>query len=70
MLSGTGPGEIDDRLRVVEGDVRAIQSTLQHVALREDVLRLKLWVLGGVIGGMVIAVTLGIAIARLFLRAG
>ena len=62
-----GSGDHDVRLRVLEGDVRAVQEKLAHVALREDVLKLKLWVLGGVIGGMVIAVGLGIAIARLFL---
>ena len=58
---------MDVRLRLLEGDMRAVHEKLGHVALREDVLRLKLWVLGGVIGGMVIAVSLGIAIARLFL---
>ena len=65
--NGGGSGDQDARLRVLEGDVRAVQEKLAHVALREDVLKLKLWVLGGVIGGMVIAVSLGIAIARLFL---
>ncbi len=37
------------------------------MATQEDVLRVKLWVLAGVIGGMIIAVSFGLAIARLFL---
>ena len=40
---------------------------MKHVAMREDVQGMKIWVLGGVIGGMIIAATLSIAIARLFL---
>ena len=64
---GGGSGDHEKRLSSVEGAVRAINAHMSHVALREDVLKLKLWVLGGVIGGMVIALTLGIAIARLFL---
>ena len=36
--------------------------------MREDVMRLKLWILGGVIAGMAIAASLAIAIARLFMN--
>ena len=46
--------------------VAHLESTMKHVAMREDVLGMKIWVLGGVIGGMIVAVSLGLAIARLF----
>ena len=44
-----------------------IETRMEAVALREDVLRLKLWILGGVIAGMIIALGIGLAIARLYL---
>lgn len=68
-VQGSGGDGSDDRnrLRNVELDVREIKTDLKHVALQKDVLGLKLWVLGGVIIGMITAVSFGIAIARLFL---
>ena len=47
--------------------VRALETHLPYLATREDVLRLKIWVLGGVIGGMVIVAMLALAVYRLFL---
>ena len=67
VSGGGGSGEFDQRLRDVEGHLRELREGMKHVALREDVLKLRIWVLGGVIGGMIAAVTLGIAIARLFM---
>ena len=68
-LNTTHGGGSDDghRLRNVELDVREIKTNMKHVALQKDVLGLKIWVLVGVIGGMITAVSLGIALARLFL---
>ena len=59
---GNGHGQ---RLRTLEIEVTKIATKMESVATREEVLKLKLWILGGVIGGMVIAATLGLAIARL-----
>ena len=50
---------------LLEIEVTKIATKMESVATREEVLKLKLWILGGVIGGMVIAATLGLAIARL-----
>ena len=61
---GNGHGQ---RLRTLEIEVAKIATKMESVATREEVLKLKLWILGGVIGGMVVAATLGFAIARLFL---
>ncbi|MCY4661205.1 MAG: hypothetical protein OXF93_15580 [Acidobacteria bacterium] len=47
----------DQRLRVVEGDIREIKTQLQHVATRA-------WVLGGVLGGMGVAAGIAVAIVR------
>ena len=46
-----------------------VENQLEHVALKTDVLNLKLWILGGVIGGMAIAAGLALGIARLFMSA-
>ncbi len=37
---------------------------MKHVALREDVLNLKIWILIGTIGGMVIAAGLALGIVK------
>lgn len=67
-LSSSGGGGSDDRsrLRNVELDVREVKTQMQHVALQKDVLGLKIWILIGVIGGMLTAAGLALAVARLF----
>ena len=51
----------------LEARVRALETHLSYLATREDVIRLKVWILGSVIGGMVIVATLALAVYRLFL---
>ena len=60
--NGVGNGRLESRVAVLE-------SELKHPATTADVLGLKIWVLGGVIGGMIVAAGLAIAISRLFLDA-
>ena len=50
---------VDSRLRSVENAIVRIDTTLKHVAT-------KAWVLGGVVGGMILAASLAIAILKLF----
>lgn len=64
--NGDGTRDLDARLRAVELDVREIKTQMQHVALQKDVLGLKIWILIGVIGGMLSAAGLAFAVARLF----
>ena len=64
---GSGEKTDSDRLVAVELDVREIKTDMKHVALKTDVLGLKIWVLVGVVVGMITAISFGIAIARLFL---
>lgn len=54
-----GANGFDARLRHVENDMTGIRTELKHLAS-------KAWVLGGVIGGMVLAASLTIAILKLF----
>ena len=63
---GNGGKDLDERLRHLETSVVRIETEMKRVALREDVLNLKLWILAGVIGGMLIAVSLGLAIAKVW----
>ena len=61
---GTGSGNnggngFDSRLREAEKDIAGIKNELTHLAT-------KAWVLGGVIGGMIIAASLAITILKLF----
>ena len=41
-----------------------LETQMKHVALREDVLNLKIWILLGTIGGMVIAAGLALGIVK------
>lgn len=44
--------------------VAAIEAHLQHLATKEDLQKLKVWMLSGVIGGMGLAAAIATAIAR------
>ena len=63
QLGGSNGGDFDSRLRHVEQAVERIEtklnSELQHLATRA-------WVLGGVVGGMVSAALITLAVMRLF----
>ena len=51
--------EINSRLSVVEKDLAGIRDRLNHTAT-------KAWVLAGVIGGMVLAASIAVAVLKLF----
>ena len=56
---GDGGGGIDTRLRAVEVELAAAKTELKHLATRA-------WVLGGVVGGMVTATLITLAVIKLF----
>ena len=56
---GRGGGDVKERLT-------ALETEMKHVALREDVLGLKIWILLSVIGGMAVAASLALGIANLW----
>lgn len=64
--NGNG-GKFDDRLRTVETAVAKIETKMENVATREDVLKVRLWVVGGVVGGILTAVAFALAAFRLFM---
>ncbi len=51
--------ETAERLQSVEGRVLVIETELKHLAT-------KAWVLGGVVGGMVLAASVAVAVLKLF----
>ena len=55
-----GGGNLDSR-------VAALETHLGYLATKTDVQGLKTWVLGGVVGGIIVAVILTLAAVRLFL---
>lgn len=58
-IDGGGGGGIDDRLRTVEVQLAEVRTELKHLATRA-------WVLGGVVGGMVTATLITLAVVKLF----
>lgn len=68
-------GGINVRLKALEArveylatkeDVAEIKGRLESFATKEDIQKVKVWVLSGVLGGMVLAATLAIGIAKIF----
>ncbi len=57
--AGGGPGGFDGRLRALEVAVGKVETELRHLATRA-------WVLGGVVGGMISAAIITLAVIRLF----
>ena len=58
--SGGGNGnDFDSRLRSVEIDLATIKERTANMATKNDVTMLKVWILGGLLGGIPVAVTVG-----------
>lgn len=51
----------------LDARVSALEAEFKHVATKADIERLRSWILGGVILGMIVAAGLALGIARLFL---
>lgn len=58
---GGGGRDIDRRLA-------ALETRVEYLATKEDIQKIKVWVLSGAIGGIVAAVSLSIAILKFFVR--
>lgn len=72
---GSGGSGIETRLKALETrveylatkeDVAEIKGPLEFFATKEDMQKVKVWVLSGVLGGMVLVATLVIGIAKFF----
>ena len=56
--SGGGGGDYGERLAKLEG-------RMDYLATKEDIQKIKVWVLSGVLGGMVAAATITVAVVKL-----
>ena len=56
---GTSGGNYGERLA-------AIEAHLHHMATKEDIQRVKVWFLGGVVGGMVSACIIALTFIKVF----
>ena len=48
----------------VEGRVATLEARIQYLATKEDIQKIKVWVLGGVVGAMVLGVGIAFTVAR------
>lgn len=67
MTSGTG-GEgrlknVEDRLARIE---TKLETVLPYLATREDIRKIKVWALAGILGGIGLAVTVALAFLKIF----
>ena len=53
--------------RTVEERLSALETRMEYLATKEDIQKLKTWVLGGVVAAMVLGLTAAFAAARLSL---
>ena len=62
-----GNGNYGERLARLE---ERLESSIEHMATKEDIQKIKVWVLtgilGGMLGGMGVAAALAVTIAKLF----
>ena len=69
--NGGGRGS-EDRLRNVEiqlAEIRTkLDTQLDHLATKNELTTLKVWVLGGVLGGMAIAASIAVGIAAAVIK--
>lgn len=50
-----------------KGDIQRVEGNLPYLATKEDIQKIKVWILAGVLGGIVIAVTVALTLFRILL---
>ena len=66
--SGGGGGSgVDARLRAVEDRLARLETRMDYMATKEDIQKLKNWVLGGVLGSVVVAISIVLLVGRVYL---
>ena len=66
--AAAGGGDNGDRLRNVRltGIETRLDTILPHLATKEDIQKIKVWALAGVLGGIALAVTIALAFLKIF----
>lgn len=66
--SGGGPNDTDweGRLRSVEDALTAMETEIPHLATKEDLQKMKVWWLGGIIAGMATAAVIALTFLKIF----
>ena len=57
-------GGFDARLRAVEAGLAELNARMQYMATKEDIQKVKVWTLSGVLGGMAVAATVAVAVVK------
>ena len=58
-------GAVEQRLGTVEKNIAVLDERTQYLATKDDVSQLKVWVLGGVLGGMAAGIPITISALKL-----
>ena len=53
-------------IQSVEDSLLVIETKMEYLATKEDLQKLKVWWLGGIIAGMGLAATIALAVLRIF----
>lgn len=61
------PGSgVDARLRAVEERLVRLETRMENMATKEDIQKLKIWILGGALGSVVATVSITLLVAKVF----
>ncbi len=65
-IGTTGGGNGNGRLAAIESRLASLEAHQQHAATKEDIQKIKTWVLAGILGGMTAIAGVVTAISRFF----
>lgn len=63
---GGGGGGVDARLRAVEDRLTRLETRMDYMATKEDIQKLKIWVLIGVLSSIVAAIPIALLVVKVF----
>lgn len=63
---GGGGDGVDARLRAVEDRLARLETRMEYMATKEDIQKLKIWVLGGVLSSVVAAIPIALLVVKVY----